>query len=310
MSIDLSLVAVDDLQLDIQLELGVAVDLVSSSGGGDVSVALIDDQIRTLVAAPALRGDTDPWPDGKIPAGIARDSEIPPAVEQRVLVDVDASANTVDKIVFHEESAFLTDEGVIHEATPQTATFADYVHADYLGVLEADPDPSIYVVGQWYFNRYNHRPRVVTDLDPIAAGVQPGWIDAVLTELIPGNEIYAGEFASDTTAAPHVTAIGDIYYNTANVVLRRATGVTPGVGPVTGFQFHRVATGEDLARVNRRIQVNADDVTAATQVANANRLALASLEDALPDPIIPGPRWRSFQAGRGRSASLPQPGRV
>ena len=105
--------------------------------------------------------------------------EIP---EQRVLVsDEAASADTLNKIVLSNEEAELTETVTVHEATPQSVTFNDLVNANLIGFLGIDPDPTPYTVGQWYFNTISHRPRVITDLDPIAAGVQKGFIGAVLT---------------------------------------------------------------------------------------------------------------------------------
>ena len=184
---------------------------------------------------------------------------------QRVVVDRAPSAETVDRINFHAEQAYITDEGVIHEARPQTADFENFIHPNYIGVLAADPDLSAYSVGSWYFNQFTLRPRVVTDLDPIAPGVQKGWTDAVLTELVAGDEIYAGQYPTDSAAARHVEALGDIYYNTQSLTLRRATAVRPGAGAITGYKFARVATSEDLANLNRQLSSLPDNsITPAT----------------------------------------------
>ena len=181
------------------------------------------------------------------------------STEQRVLVDVDtASVATVDKIVLNDEEAELTEYTIIHEGTPQQVTFADLVNANLIGFLASDPNPAIYNVGQWYFNTISHRPRVVTDLDPITQGEQKGFIDAVLTELIPGNEQYAGEFATDAAAAPQIANLGDVYYNTTDRTLRVATRLTSGSAPVEGYRYKRIATEKDLALLNSEISRAAD----------------------------------------------------
>ena len=237
----------------------------------------VDARVRAGVSDWAESGNADPIPADKLtnaPSGTgggdvttAQFDDLVDRVEEiedgpKVLNGVPlASETTLGNLVINDDEAELTVEGITHAATPQTATFADYTSANLIGFFEFDPDLASFNVGQWYWNTLSHRARVITDLDPIAAGAQKGWIDAVLTELIPGNEAYTGEFPSDEAAAPHVASRGDVYYNTTNRSLRLALTVTPGIGPVTGYIYKRVATDDDLGALSTRIQDNAEDIT-------------------------------------------------
>ena len=161
--------------------------------------------------------------------------------DQRVLIDVPASEATVDTIVLQGEEAELT-ETFMQSGAPQSARYADLINSSLIGYLTEDPDPAAYTVGQWYFNTIQHRPRVVTDLDVLTPGVQKGFVDAVLTELIPGNEAYTGEFEDDEAAGAQVAAVRDVYFNTTLEILRVCQAITPGTATHTGWRFKRVAT--------------------------------------------------------------------
>ena len=210
--------------------------------------------------------------------------------DDRVLVDVSASSETVDKLVLSNAEAFLT-EMYKTSATPQQVEFDDYTDANFIGFNFADPPVAPYMVGQWYFSQTTHSPRVITDLDPIAPDVQKGWADAVITELIPGDELYAGEFASDIDAAQQITKVGDIYYNTVDVSLRVARRIIAGTAPQDAFRFKEIATERNLEDVYGRILAvaqtvggiassNADKIVAIERVDEAQSESISTLEQA------------------------------
>ena len=178
-----------------------------------------------------------------------------------VLNNQRASRDTLGKLVINNGSdGELTEFGVVHEGTPHQVTFGGFVDPRFIGYLTSDPDPSDYAVERWYFNPISHRARVVTDIDPLEAGEQKGFIDAVLTELVAGDEIYAGAFATDALAAPHVTKVGDMFFNTTYRSLRVVTVFVAGSDAIRGYKFNRIATDKDLVLLQDQIDDSLDHV--------------------------------------------------
>ena len=178
------------------------------------------------------------------------ESTINPIPDQRVLIgNANPSADTDNAIVLRNEEAYLTELGTTHEATPSTAAFVDYNHANYLGALSTDPDPNSYLEGQWYFNYLSHSARINANVTPLSATPTLSFVDANLVNLIAGNGVYQREWPSDIVAARHIVRIGDFYFNTANYALRIATAYVAGTGKVEGRKFKRIATDEDLAGI-------------------------------------------------------------
>ena len=181
----------------------------------------------------------------RMPDGTSVQRAVEP-VEQRVVLDQPASADTLNKINIHQNEAELT-QPTVQGGVPPTAIFADYTNADYLGVQFSDPDASVYNVGQWYFHGLNHRPRVVTDTDPIAAGVQKGWIDATFAELIDPDPNYLGEHPDDASArGAHGVSDSALYYDTTDISLRVVTSFRPGSASSTVYSYKRLITTEDM----------------------------------------------------------------
>ena len=239
---------------------------------GDVWVKVDD----TRVVSVSFRA-IDAWNTRIIP-------EATEAIEQRVVhgsAATTASEDTKGKIVLYNEEAELTEEYTAHEATPQQVQFVDYASANLIGFLGADPPVDAYNVEQWYWNTISKRARVLTDLDPITPGVQKGFIDAVLTELIPGDEAYAGEYQSDELAAPHIDNVGDIYYNIADESLRVANSITPGAGRIKGLKFKRIATEADLHEIYTRFQILLEAITKNADKAGLNTRSLVDLDSRL-----------------------------
>ena len=211
------------------------------------------------------------------------------SIPLRVILDKNPSVDTLNRINFHGNQAEITEPYIAHQATPQTATFVDFTDADYLGVDEGTLNPENYNVGQWYFHAFEHRPYVVTDLDPIAQGEQKGFISAVLTELIPGDEAYLGEFGNDADAGPHVTGIrrsgnrGDLYFDTTNEALREATAITAGSAATIGWIFRRLLTSQDLGILTRQLTTLDSELDDQSDSLSATRQALASLTGEFED---------------------------
>lgn len=167
-------------------------------------------------------------------------------ITQRVVVDQQPSAATLDKINFHEGELELTE--VDHQGgTPPTARSADFTHRNYIGSESADPNVTPYSVGQWYFHDIKHRPRVLTDLDPITPGVQKGWIDATFGELVDPDPIYLGEYESAAAAGRNRRADRNaLFFNTTADTLQIITSFTPGTASFLVHVFKKVITSRDL----------------------------------------------------------------
>ena len=98
-------------------------------------------------------------------------------VEQRVLVDVEASAATVDKIIVEDSQLYATEEVIVSEATPATVTFENIrFDLGYFGD-ESALNPNFYVVGRYYYNFTRYTPRVV---EYVTGNSGPKhWVDGV-----------------------------------------------------------------------------------------------------------------------------------
>lgn len=202
--------------------------------------------------------------------------------DQRVLVTGEAaSAATADRIVLDPAGhAKLTEEAVVHEATPQRVVFETYTAAIFRGYFAEDPDEPTWLAGYWYWNTRRRTPRVLVDLDPVSQGEQLGWTDAALTDLIPGAGQYLGPYPSDEAAAPDVTAVGDVYYlYTGFVALRRARSITPGSGEVQGHVYNRLADSHDVDALGRR---TSEEAAAREQADTSLDGRVAAIETGTP----------------------------
>ena len=223
--------------------------------------------------------------------------------QQRVLIGVDrASEQTYGKIVINDETAELTENVVVHEGTAQDAEFADYMHADFIGSLGADPDASTYQVGQWYFHIFEERPRVVADLDPITAGEQLGFQDATFGEVIASDPEYIGKYANDEAAKPHTEAVGDLYFDSTNESLKTTTSITAGSGPTYGLRFKRILTSKDLDPIYNEFETVEENTT---QIGNLRR-AVADNEGRITavETKATTNETRSLQNGRDLATAI------
>ena len=174
-----------------------------------------------------------------------------------------ASAATVGKLVLNGDDAELTRETVHHQQTAATATWADYSNAKYLGAFNTAPLPVGRSAGTWYFDIPHKRARLVSVGGPVA-----NWLDAGIGAVISGAS-YIGEFANDAEATLHANAINNVYWDTTTQKLRLASAFTAASGTETKTQeFIRVATGEDVEDLQRKIDAagdafDADDARAA-----------------------------------------------
>ena len=192
--------------------------------------------------------------------------------EQRVVHDQAASADTQGKINFHEGAAEIT-EPVIHEGTPQTATFEAPDDPHFEGAESVRSGGRVedrFGEDDWVFSPAAHRPYVVVDRDPLLAGVQKVWRQTRFSELLPNFTDYIGEFPDDESAGPHVTNIrsagttGSLYFDTTLEELKEATSITAGADRTIEYLFRRLLTSIDFIGIDARLKINAENIEAHT----------------------------------------------
>ena len=174
------------------------------------------------------------------------------AAEQRVLVDVPASASTRDKIIEEDSQLYTTQDRIVHQAVAAQATFQS-IRFD-LGYFsdESALDPRFYTVGRYYYNFARYTPRVVAYVSGNSGPKQ--WVDGRAEDLVANITGDVGHFGSDEEATPHVAAVGNVYYHERLRVYRRAVTFNAGAGPVTSPQRLRQANADDLERIDGELR--------------------------------------------------------
>ena len=226
--------------------------LVKGAGGGIVTIGG-QTLINTGTWADVIRLGDDWHVFASGPPGVLRDAGTP-------------SADTYGRLNILHEQIQLT-ESYQTASTPNQATFRRYGRLIYAGEYDTDPDPddtSEFSVGNWYFNRANHRPRILRDEDGRR------WEDTSFEAL---GVVYRRDWLSDSDATPHVAAIGDVYYNRVTEELREVATFTAGSPPQTRYKFLRAATSEDIAALQALI-------TTVTETATRDREAAAAASAA------------------------------
>ena len=203
--------------------------------------------------------------------------------EQRVLQDThDASANTVGKIAIDTTARAFTTREVEHLATPNTFTPGDYSDANYLGVREATPDPATFVVGQWFVHSFLAQPRII-----VSRNGRNEWDDTSFRAL---GLTFIGRFPRGEVAnvAPHASANGQVYLDVDDAVLRTVNRFVAGnTAAPTEYDKLVLADDEDVEHLSDRINSNAENITQLETTTTNNRVGLAGLTEALPDPTVP-----------------------
>ena len=65
--------------------------------------------------------------------------------------------------------------------------------------------------------------------------------------------------------------------------MRRATSIIPGVAPVRGYRFKRIATSDDIVPLDERVNTNAENIEALNEQETTNRQSLVDLGTRLTD---------------------------
>ena len=170
----------------------------------------------------------------------------------QVLVNAPASADTINKLIVENGQAYTTVVRVVHQATANQATFEN-IRFD-LGYFsdESALNPTFYVVGRYYYNFAEYTPRVVRYISGNSGPKE--WADANAADLVANITGDVGHFASDDEALPHITQVGDVYFNERLRTYRRANTFTAGSVAERSPQRLRQANAEDLARIDTEFQ--------------------------------------------------------
>lgn len=231
-----------------------------ASADGQVYLDMDDLILRTVTAFVA--GSTAA-PDEYIKLSVATGQQIEALkedidnadIDQRVLVDVPASAETVDKLIIEDEELYETVDRVVHEGTPAQATFMDQLRPNrqFIGFFydESALDPAFYAAGRWYYNLAENTERVNRYISGNSGPKH--WVDGSYADLVDGDGVNVGHWLTDAEATPYVTKVGDVYVNDRQREYRQVATFTAGSGPVTAPQRRRVANADDLAVIGSPI---------------------------------------------------------
>ena len=175
--------------------------------------------------------------------------------EQRVLVDVEASAETQQKLILDRHEGYLTLP-VPHQDSAATATFQEYTAPEYLGPRYTRPQIGVATqnsqgntvtvdVGKWVYAIPTGEAWVVELGSDLAT---QEWVRRDIDELVPGNGNYRGRFEDDAAAQARIEKQNDFYYNTTTADLRYADSYTPGHISYTFIRL-RILNGQDLTHL-------------------------------------------------------------
>ena len=160
---------------------------------------------RRLVSNWAYAGNTDLIPDAKTGVTGAvntHDSDLGShASAQRVLnQDPNADADTLGKIQIDPQGNAYTTEPDTEHGTAQSADFARFTHADYIGELSGEPNPLAQTLGSYYFLIVDHKLQVTAN----NSFGQLRWEDADWSDLLVAGAGYRGVRSGDAGALPHI----------------------------------------------------------------------------------------------------------
>ena len=120
---------------------------------------------------------------------------------QRVLNQApNADADTLGKLQIDPQGNAYTTEPDTEHGTAQSADFARFTHADYIGELSGEPNPLAQTLGSYYFLIVDHKLQVTANN---AFGVLR-WEDASWSDLLVVDAEYRGVRSGDAGALPHI----------------------------------------------------------------------------------------------------------
>ena len=166
---------------------------------------------------------------------------------QRVLnQDPNASADTLGKFqVDPQGNAYTTTPDTEH-GTAQSADFARFTHADYIGELSGEPNPLAQTLGTYYFLIVDHKLQVTAN----NSFGQLRWEDAPWSDLLVANAGYRGARANDAAALSHIQLDGDVFFDRHSNHIRVASNFVAGVTEHTGYESKRLARIEEVPELD------------------------------------------------------------
>ena len=166
-----------------------------------------------------------------------------PMTPQRVLnQDPNASADTLGKFQIDPQGNAYTTTPDTEHGTAQSADFARFTHADYIGELSGEPNPLAQTLGTYYFLIVDHKLQVTAN----NSFGQLRWEDAPWSDLLVTGAGYRGARANDAAAIPHIQMDGDVFFDRHSNHIRVASNFVAGVTEHTGYESKRLARIEEV----------------------------------------------------------------
>ena len=167
--------------------------------------------------------------------------------EQRVFNQApNASADTLGKFQIDPQGNAYTTEPDTEHGTAQSADFARFTHADYIGELSGEPNPLAQSLGSYYFLIVDHKLQVTANN---AFGVLR-WEDASWSDLLVVDAEYRGVRSGDTAALAHIRQNGDVYFDRHSDHIRVASNFVAGVTEHTSYASKRLARIEEVPEID------------------------------------------------------------
>ena len=168
-------------------------------------------------------------------------------VEQRVLnQDPKADADTLGKLQVDPQGNAYTTEPDTEHGTAQSADFARFTHADYIGELSGEPNPLAQTLGTYYFLIVDHKLQVTAN----NSFGQLRWEDADWADLLVTGAAYRGARANDAAALPHITQDGDVFFDRHSNHIRVASNFVAGVTEHASYASKRLARIEEVPEID------------------------------------------------------------
>ena len=168
-------------------------------------------------------------------------------VEQRVLnQDPNADATTLGKFQIDPQGNAYTTTPDTEHGTAQTADFARFTHADYIGELSGEPNPLAQTLGTYYFLIVDHKLQVTAN----NSFGQLRWEDAPWSDLLVAGAGYRGARANDAAALSHIQMDGDVFFDRHSNHIRVASNFVAGVTEHTSYESKRLARIEEVPEID------------------------------------------------------------
>ena len=245
---------------------------------GEIGDARIPASIARDSELPTTFGDlTGDIGESQIPASIARDSELP---EQRVIDFGDNPTSPENNLVIAlgDGHARIVNHYETPGANAADGGLADFAHAGYRGVYANDSAAGTQVaVGHFYFNRHTQHFRERTGTVLASAIFEDFDIETVLLS----GAHYQGSYGTDQEGLNHSDEAGDVFFQTTSQKIRvTSINFSAGSSPQTHRTYRRLADAEEVA-----VSITAHNASGTAH--NDIRSDLSTVEDRLDalDPV-------------------------